>query len=76
MKIHVPCNHLFDMKYLFNMKYLKMLIERRLAYSTLNTPYMYSEKLEKYEMFTSLSQSEYKKNTKFYHIWMKTNFNK
>lgn len=23
---------------------------------------MYSEKLEKYEMFTSLSQSEYKKN--------------
>lgn len=38
---------------------------------------MYSEKLEKYEMFTSLSQSEYKKNTvKFYHIWMKINFNK
>lgn len=37
---------------------------------------MYFEELEKHEMFTSLSQSEYKKNTKFYHIWMKKNFNK
>lgn len=77
MFIHVPCNHLFDMKYLFNMKYLKMLIERRLAYSTLNTRTCILKNLKNMKCsHASLSQSEYKKNTKFYHIWMKTNFNK
>lgn len=49
MYIYVLCNYFFDMKY------LKMLIERRLVYSILNISYMYFEKFEKYEMFISLS---------------------